>query len=424
MIKATRVGHTLICVIKEKIYQKVVDSDEQLMAIYEQALNTDENDAQELNELIAIFQTPKTAEELQRDEDIKKMEKEVAKQADLLQWLEDIKMLGDEHFEVSGIKLYMKGINITVPEFLAEEFAHRRNNEEDLNSLLNFWRLCALNPDPRCREDLYGFLMKNDISITPSGYFITYRNVVLKELGNKELNDFVARKWLQVKKWKKNVMHYSVYENTDSGIYEAFLTTKEIGSNNDDDIYQFVGNLGELYEASTTGGDSSTIYTDAHTRSFTIKLGEVVSMDRSLCDGDPDRTCSNGLHLGNLNFMRKGSFGSEGLVCLCNPKDVVAVPTSYDGKMRVCSYLPISLADYDSNGYIIPVDTATFEYEYAEHTQEELEKMIATSRFESLKEHEIIPKEINLDSLKRLTLDLSTSLEEMNKAIQTRIINV
>jgi hypothetical protein len=392
MIKATRVGHTLICVIGEKIYQKVIESDSELMKIYELALNT--------------------------DEEIKQLQAEAEEQKELLDWLEDIKALGDEHFEVKGIKLYMKGINITIPEFLAKEFAIRRNNNENLNSLMNFWRLCALNPDPRCREDLYGFLMKNDISITPSGYFVSYRNVSVKEKGNKELNDFVVRKWLQVKKWKKSPSNYQVYQDTD-GDYSCYPLTKAW-----DESQTIIGLLSDLYEQLAEGGDGATIYTDAWTKSFTIRLGEVVVMDRSDCDADPDRTCSSGLHLGNINFMRKGSHGSEGLVCLCNPKDVVAVPSSYDGKMRTCSYLPIALADYGEDGKIIPVDTATFEYEYAEHTQEELEEMLKNTRFESLKEHEIIPKEIDIESFRTLTGDLEISLQEMNKAIQSRIVNV
>jgi hypothetical protein len=312
----------------------------------------------------------------------------------------------------------MKGIKITVPEFLAREFAARRENEEDLSSLMNFWRLCALNPDPRCREDLYGFLMKNDISITPSGYFVTYRNVMVKQEGNKALHDFVVQKWLQVKKWKKAPSNYLVYENED-GIYSCYPSTKT-PENSEDSI----GTLEELYNSVTSGGDDSVIYTDAHTRTFTIKIGEVVTIPRNECDANPDRTCSSGLHLGNLNFMSRGYFGSEGLVCLCNPKDVVAVPSSYDGKMRTCSYLPIALAEYGEDGRIIPVDTATFEYEYAEHTQEELEDMLKTTRFESLKEHELVPKELDIASLRKITGDLDISLDEMNKSIQSRIVNV
>jgi hypothetical protein len=92
--------------------------------------------------------------------------------------------------------------------------------------------------------------------------------------------------------------------------------------------------------------------------------------------------------------------------------------------MRTCSYLPIALAEYGEDGRIIPVDTATFEYEYAEHTQEELEDMLRTTRFESLKEHELVPKELDIASLRKITGDLDISLDEMNKSIQSRVVNV
>ena len=418
MIKATRVGNTLICVIGQKMYQKTVDSDTELMAIYEQALNTDENDSAEMQCLLAFFAPPKTSEEIKVEKEIKELQKEAENQKELMEWLDDIKNLGDEHFEVDGIKLYMKGIKITVPEFLAKEFASRRNNEEDLNSLMNFWRLCALNSDPRCREDLYSFLMKNDISITPSGYFVAYRNVLVKEEGNRALHDFIVNKWLQVKKWKKSPSNYLVYENED-GVFTCYPSSKTLDTSEDN-----IGTLDELYNSVTSGGDDTVIYTDAHTQTFNIKIGEVVTIPRNECDANPDRTCSRGLHLGNLNFMHQGSFGNEGLICLCNPKDVVAVPRSYDGKMRTCSYLPIAIAEYDEDGCIIPVDTATFEYEYAEHTQEEIEDMLASTRFESLKEHELVPKELDIASLQKISGDLDISLEEMNKSIQTRIVNV
>jgi hypothetical protein len=58
--------------------------------------------------------------------------------------------------------------------------------------MMNFWRLCALNPDPRCREDLYKFLINNDLTLTPSGYFVAYRNVNVKNEGLRERNEFVA----------------------------------------------------------------------------------------------------------------------------------------------------------------------------------------------------------------------------------------
>jgi hypothetical protein len=73
MIKATRVGNTLICVIGQKMYQKTVDSDTELMAIYEQALNTDENDSAEMQCLLAFFAPPKTSEEIRVEKEIKEL---------------------------------------------------------------------------------------------------------------------------------------------------------------------------------------------------------------------------------------------------------------------------------------------------------------------------------------------------------------
>lgn len=118
------------------------------------------------------------------------------------------------------------------------------------------------------------------------------------------------------------------------------------------------------------------------------------------------------------------SFGRVGIICLINPMDVVAVPTSYDGKMRSSAYLPIALTQYDEDGKIIPVDTTTFEYDYAKHTQEELEKMINITKFESLKEHDIIPKEISLTALKQTIQGLTTSWDEMRDVIQNRVKSV
>jgi len=43
--------------------------------------------------------------------------------------------------------------------------------------LVNFWKNCQENPDPRAKTDLYGFLAHNGIPITEDGCFIAYRGV-------------------------------------------------------------------------------------------------------------------------------------------------------------------------------------------------------------------------------------------------------
>jgi hypothetical protein len=52
--------------------------------------------------------------------------------------------------------------------------------------------------------------------------------------------------------------------------------------------------------------------------------------------------------------LKQNYFGSQGMVCLCNPADVVAVPKlDHYGKLRTCAYLPIEKAQFDDNGDVI-----------------------------------------------------------------------
>ena len=432
MIKATRVGHTIVCFINNKMYQKTFLDEKELISNYELILNTSDEDPEEVANLKAIFEVPKTSEELKKEKEAKDLQDSIEERKDLIQWMEDIKNLGDEHFEVKGISLYMKGISISVPEFLAKEFAKRRENEEDLKSLINFWRLLALNPDPRCREDLYKFLINNHMVVTPSGYFLAYRNAnVKKSSENRELEEFINAQIIKIKGWKKSPNKYSVLELIEDAenknaekylIKENTLISKWFSKGNEH--YRTIGNLQEMYDKIDTNSLNKTIYTDAHSGSTTIIIGQPVSIDRSECDADPDRTCSKGLHLGSTNFMSKGYFGSVGLICLCNPMHVVAVPYTDGQKLRTSEYLPIGIAEYDGEGKIIPIESDTFEYDYAEHTEEQIEKMLAKTRFESLKEHQILPLEITKEALKNILEGVTASIEDMKKVINNRVNKV
>lgn len=442
MIKAMRVGNTIVCTIGSKMYQKVCNSNEDILSLYEKALNTNESDYDEVESLIACFEVSKTKDE----ERLEEQEKESLNQKSLIDWMDSIRNLGDEHFEVIGIKLYMKGINITVPEFLALEFAERRNNQEDLSAMMNFWRLCALNPDPRCREDLYKFLINNDLTLTPSGYFVAYRNVNVKNEGLRERNEFVAEQWLKIKTQKRGpknfvvvwnyedeefeLMHEDKWSNVNDETYEA-----DKGYENEDDewveeweeedLYEYHGNLQELYvEFVNLEASEQTVYTDGYTGRMEIILGQPVKISRKECDANPDRTCSKGLHAANSSWLTSGYFGSVGLAVLINPMHVIAVPYTDGGKLRCCEYLPIATIEYNDEGKVIPIDTNTFELEYAEYTQEELEDLIENTPLESLKEHEIIPKEISLYAFRKTIQDLRNTLCQLTEVISNRVKNV
>ena len=101
----------------------------------------------------------------------------------------------------------------------------------------------------------------------------------------------------------------------------------------------------------------TTVYTDHHSGTTRIKIGKMVTLDRSKCDCNSSISCSKGLHIAGANWLEQNYYGTTGLVCLVNPIDVVAVPwASSDnyGKIRTCAYLPIAIAQYNDNGHIIP----------------------------------------------------------------------
>lgn len=103
--------------------------------------------------------------------------------------------------------------------------------------------------------------------------------------------------------------------------------------------------------------DKEGIYTDHHSHTFRIKIGEMVTMSRKNCDCDSSVSCSRGLHIGGKGWLKQNYYGDTGLACLINPADVVAVPHIDDyGKLRTCAYLPIEVINYDENEDVIPLD--------------------------------------------------------------------
>ena len=72
--------------------------------------------------------------------------------------------------------------------------------------------------------------------------------------------------------------------------------------------------------------DEEGVYTDHHSHTFRIKIGEMVTMPREKCDCDSNVSCSRGLHIGGKGWLKKNYYGNTGLACLINPADVVAVP--------------------------------------------------------------------------------------------------
>lgn len=227
--------------------------------------------------------------EAQTDEEVLKLlcpeyQKSIESHNNALTLIEKIQK--SELLSMRGDVVYWEDVScLSVPEELVKAIikAEEEHNELKISTYRNFWTLMSLNPDERCRKNLFWFLQKYGMTISRCGFFVGYRNVD---------------------------------------------KTKE-----------------------------ENVFTDHHSHTFKIRIGEMVTMDRSKCDTVQENTCSTGLHIGGRGWLKRNYFGDTGLACLINPADVVAVPP-YDsyGKLRTCAYLPMEIIHYDKNDDVIPLD--------------------------------------------------------------------
>ena len=85
-------------------------------------------------------------------------------------------------------------------------------------------------------------------------------------------------------------------------------------------------------------------FKDKRTGKFDNSVGAVCEMPRDLVDDNPNHTCSYGLHVACYDYAK--GFGPQLIDVKVNPKDVVAVPTDYNGtKMRVCKFEVVAVGE-------------------------------------------------------------------------------
>lgn len=88
------------------------------------------------------------------------------------------------------------------------------------------------------------------------------------------------------------------------------------------------------YKRVNKSGDG---YVDVHSGKILQHVGSRVWMDIDKVDPNRSISCSYGLHVANLGYLR-GFSGSHTLIVLVDPADFIAVPHGETNKCRVCSY--------------------------------------------------------------------------------------
>jgi hypothetical protein len=145
------------------------------------------------------------------------------------------------------------------------------------------------NPSARAVKELYGFLEKANMTITPDGCFLAFKKV-------------------------------------DDNYYDVHSRTV----------------LNKPYDLFTAEDFDAIKKVQGKKKEVTVEISKdgvtVVSMERNQVDDNRDNTCSEGLHFCSKDYLDSFS-GSRIVILKINPRDVVSIPSDYNAtKGRTCRY--------------------------------------------------------------------------------------
>jgi len=392
-----------------------------------------------------------------------------------------IKLLADlEDFTVEGNSVFLTGTSRSLPQLLVEKFIEvvdrvgeeldypwevqvKLNQDEEYLSLKRFFMWCCLNPRAEVANELYRFLTENSFKITKQGFFVALRNVVTLH-GSPELVHFISNAYNKVKAvWKKNPDYYTVflqpsgeyiiihdanlfttetYTSTtckecygDGGWYEAYTEDDENWEDCDVcdgtgeveeyeytvdvpvDHGQRIGGLTELYLDLPNRAENR--FTDNWSKTFDIRIGQVVSMPKEECNWSTQDCATAGLHFAGYTAPYV-LCGDTTVMTLHNPMKVVGIGTE---KGRCWEYLPFMLTTVAEADQIM--NDRSFDFL-------QLDEQYAIRELESLAEKakegfaaESTKYEFNLPTLSSVELRaIVASLDEIKNEISKRIVTI
>lgn len=367
----------------------------------------------------------------------RKEEAELARTKALRDGIQKLTQLDD--FELKGGSVYLTGIDRSLPQLLVEEFVviASRNNfnsfllaqNEEYQSLKRFFMWCCLNPRAEVADKLYNFLKKNAFKITKQGFFAALRNVVTLH-GSPELVQFISNAYIKVKAvWKKSPDQYEVYlkDGTYSFIHidDTYTTETVEGEeyyDEDDeeitvkrtDLGEHIGNLTAIYLDLPNRAENR--FTDAHTKTFDIRVGAPVSMDPKACRWNTDDCGAEGLHFTSDEIHYVGC-GDQSVLVLINPMKVVGIGES---KGRCWEYLPIMTVPREEATSILhdlDFDTLQLDDSYAIRELADLTEKAKDGFVAESKKHEFNMPHISTREIENIV----ASLDEIRNEIKGRV---
>ena len=407
--------------------------------------------------------------------DIEKLKAEAARMKALQK---GIQFLGDlDDFIVDGNSVYLTGTSRSMPQLLVEKFIeivdrvgqqpadHSKtfnkvlNEDDDYLAHKNFFMWCCLNPRAEVANELYRFLTDNSFKITKQGFFVALRNVVTLH-GSPELVYFVSNAYNKVKAvWKKNPDDYTIFleEGEYKLVHKDNLTKIEPhttttcpdclgdGGWEDEDAWedgewvecercdgtgevaeytyneewpidhgQRIGSLTEIYLDLPNREENR--FTDNWTKTFDIRVGQVVSMPKEECNWSTQDCATAGLHFAGYTAPYV-LCGDTTVMTLHNPMKVVGIGTE---KGRCWEYLPFMLTTVAEADQIMndrSFDFLQLDEQYAIRELESLAEKAKEGFATEAKKHEFNMPSISAAEINAIVLNLS----EMKAKITNRV---
>ena len=339
-----------------------------------------------------------------------------------------------------------------VEEFLEVVGQHGTDSDE-FKALQRFFMWCCLNPRAEVADKLFNFLKKNAFGITKQGFFVALRNVVTLH-GSTELVHFVSNAYNKVKAvWKKSPNDYTVFlqngeykmVHMDAMFREEMVTcchcdgsgtSPEYDEEFDDSGYCYecdgegtykdlvrvdhgeeIGGLTDLYLDLPNRAENR--FTDAHTRTFDIRIGRPVNMDPAACRWNTDDCGAEGLHFTSDEIHYVGC-GDTSVLVLINPMKVVGIGES---KGRCWEYLPIMTVPREEATEILhdlDFDTLELDESYAVRELENLAEKAKEGFTEERKKYEFNLPAISTEEV----ITIVRTLDEIKQEISKRIVKI
>lgn len=316
--------------------------------------------------------------------------------------------------------VYLKGINRSLPPLLMKKFAAIVNDrskkgegwkealadDDEFQGVKRFFMWCCLNPRAEVANKLYDFLERNSYRITKQGFFAALRNVVTVGGENTDLVQFISNAYNKIKAvWKKNPENYNVYNNGEYTLVKKGSTISETN---------LVGNLKDLY--TNLPDMKENRFTDAHTHTFDIRVGKVVTMPPEKCSWSTVDCAEAGLHF-TADEIHYVGCGDTSVLVLINPMKVVGIG---EHKGRCYEYLPIMTvpaAEATTLLHDLEFDTLQLDEEYVIHQLEGLSEKVKEGFTAETSKYTF-----NLPSISTMEInDIISRLGEMKAKISTRV---